>query len=71
MLQRIGWQPFFAQQISVDEMALTPPVRVTEVHRSGLRVLGDGIDMMVPPRADAHRRRLAAARTMPSPAPAG
>lgn len=53
LLQRLGWQPFFAQQISVDEMAATPPVRVTEVHRSGLRVLGDGIDMMVPPRADA------------------
>jgi len=53
VLQRIGWQPFFAQQISVDEMALTPPVRVTEVHRSGLRVLGETIDMMVPPRADA------------------
>ena len=49
----LGWQPFFAQQISVDEMSETPPVRVTEVHRSGLRVLGDGIDMMVPPRADA------------------
>ncbi|MBC7282528.1 ribosome small subunit-dependent GTPase A [Hoeflea sp.] len=53
LLQRLGWQPFFAQQISVDEMVETPPVRVTEVHRSGLRVLGDGIDMMVPPRADA------------------
>ena len=53
VLERLGWQNFFAQQISVDEMSATPPVRVTEVHRSGLRVLGDGIDMMVPPRADA------------------
>jgi ribosome biogenesis GTPase len=53
VLQSLGWQPFFAQQISVDDMHTTPPVRVTEVHRSGLRVLGDGIDMMVPPRADA------------------
>ncbi|MDP2121615.1 MAG: ribosome small subunit-dependent GTPase A [Hoeflea sp.] len=53
VLQRLGWQAFFAQQISVDEMEATPPVRVTEVHRSGLRVLGDGIDEMVPPRADA------------------
>lgn len=52
-LQSLGWQPFFAQQISIDEMAETPPVRVTEVHRSGLRVLGGGIDMMVPPRIDA------------------
>jgi ribosome biogenesis GTPase len=52
-LQELGWQPFFAQQTSVDELATTPPARVTEVHRSGLRVLGDGIDMVVPPRADA------------------
>ena len=53
LLKSLGWQNFFAQQISIDEMTATPPVRVTEVHRSGLRVLGDGIDMMVPPRADA------------------
>ncbi|WP_210183472.1 ribosome small subunit-dependent GTPase A [Hoeflea olei] len=52
-LQRLGWQAFFAQQTSIDELAETPPVRVTEVHRSGLRVLGDGIDMSVPPRSDA------------------
>ncbi|AKH99355.1 ribosome small subunit-dependent GTPase A [Hoeflea sp. IMCC20628] len=52
-LQSLGWQPFFAQQISIDEMTETPPVRVTEVHRSGLRVLGDNIDMVVPPRVDA------------------
>jgi len=52
-LTSLGWQAFFAQQISIDELAQTPPVRVTEVHRSGLRVLGENIDMMVPPRADA------------------
>lgn len=52
-MRALGWQPFFAQQISVEEMSETPPVRVTEVHRSGLRVLGQGIDKMVPPRADA------------------
>lgn len=52
-LTSLGWQAFFAQQISIDELNETPPVRVTEVHRSGLRVLGENIDMMVPPRADA------------------
>lgn len=52
-IQTLGWQPFFAQQISVEELTETPPVRVTEVHRSGLCVLGDGIDEMIPPRADA------------------
>lgn len=52
-LQMLGWKPFFAQQTHVDEILESPPVRVTEVHRSGLRILGDGIDMVVPPRADA------------------
>ncbi len=49
----LGWQPFFAQQISVDELAQTPPVRVVEVHRNGLHVTGDDIDETIPPRPDA------------------
>ncbi len=51
-LQALGWQPFFAQQISVDDLNTTPPVRVVEVHRNGLHVLGDSIDMILPPRPD-------------------
>ena len=51
-LQALGWQPFFAQQISVDELTTTPPVRVVEVHRNGLHVLGDSVDTVLPPRAD-------------------
>jgi ribosome biogenesis GTPase len=52
-LENLGWHPFFAQQISVEEMDETPPARVTEVHRSGLHILGDGIDMTIPPGIDA------------------
>ncbi|MCY6383621.1 ribosome small subunit-dependent GTPase A [Hoeflea prorocentri] len=48
----MGWQPFFEQQISVDELARTPPVRVVEVHRNGLHVIGEHIDKMIQPRAD-------------------
>ena len=51
-LQALGWQPFFAQQIGVDDLAKTPPVRVVEVHRNGLHVVGDGIDTTLPPRSD-------------------
>ncbi|MFV1635776.1 MULTISPECIES: ribosome small subunit-dependent GTPase A [Phaeobacter] len=51
-LQALGWQPFFTQQVSVEDMAATPPVRVVEVHRSGQHALGDGIDTILPPRAD-------------------
>ena len=52
-LEQLGWQPFFAQQISVEDMARTPPVRVVEVHRNGLHILGDGFDALVPPGPDA------------------
>ncbi|WP_269584748.1 ribosome small subunit-dependent GTPase A [Roseibium sp. Sym1] len=52
-LQALGWQPFFAQQISADALERTPPVRVVEVHRNALHVIGDGIDGSLPPRIEA------------------
>lgn len=52
-LELLGWKPFFSQQTDIDTLATTPPVRVTEVHRSGLRVLGDGIDTTIPPGPEA------------------
>lgn len=52
-LQRLGWQNFFAQQIGIDELSHSPPVRVVEVHRNGLQVRGDGIDATLPPNAAA------------------
>ncbi len=51
-IETLGWQPWFAQQISADEMVETPPVRVVEVHRNGLHVLGDEVDMLIPPGPD-------------------
>jgi ribosome biogenesis GTPase len=48
-LEKLGWQAFFAQQTSVEDMAQTPPVRIVEVHRNGLHALGDGFDVMIPP----------------------
>lgn len=53
VLQALGWGTFFAQQTDVGELANHPAARVVAVHRSGLRVVGDGIDETVPPRADA------------------
>lgn len=52
-LQRLGWQPYFAQQTSAEELIETPPVRIVEVHRNALHVAGDGIDQTIPPLADA------------------
>jgi ribosome biogenesis GTPase len=47
-LAQLGWQPFFAQQIDVAELERTPPVRIVEVHRNALHVMGDGIDTTIP-----------------------
>ena len=52
-LEILGWKPFFSQQLSLDDLAAASPVRVTEVHRTGLHVLGEGIDAIVPPGLDA------------------
>lgn len=52
-LNTLGWQPYFSQQIDISELAQTPPVRIVEVHRNALHVIGDGIDEMLPPRQDA------------------
>lgn len=51
-LETYGWQPFFAQQTDVEELIRTPPVRVVEVHRNGLRAIGDDIDQLFVPRPD-------------------
>lgn len=48
-IETLGWQAHFAEQVSLDDMAATPPVRVTEVHRNELRVVGNGIDAAVSP----------------------
>ncbi|MEP3845600.1 MAG: ribosome small subunit-dependent GTPase A [Paracoccaceae bacterium] len=47
-LEMLGWQPFFSQQIDPETNADFSPVRVIEVHRNGLHVVGDGIDVVIP-----------------------
>lgn len=52
-LRDLGWQGFFSQQLDIDTMVQTPPARVTEIHRSGLLVRGDGWEETLPPAAEA------------------
>lgn len=52
-LERLGWGSAFGRQIDADALTVTPPVRVVAVHRSGLRVVGDGIDETIPPGPEA------------------
>lgn len=52
-LEKLGWKPVFSQQVSIVDQAEPEPARVVEVHRTGLHILGDGLDTIIPPRADA------------------
>ena len=52
-LARLGWQPFFARQVDPDVLSRTPPVRVSEVHRNGLRVVGADVEGMIPAGPEA------------------
>lgn len=52
-LARLGWQTFFARQVDPQTLNQTPPVRVSEVHRNGLRVVGADIEGLIPGRPDA------------------
>lgn len=52
-LEKLGWQAFFADQVKGEDLEKTPPVRVVEAHRSGLRVQGADIDELVPPKLAA------------------
>ncbi|AHM02945.1 putative GTPase [Roseibacterium elongatum DSM 19469] len=52
-LGALGWRPGLAQQIAVEDMATTPPVRVMAVHRNGLQVMGDDIETLIPTGPDA------------------
>ncbi len=40
VLANLGWQPYFQQQISLDEWGISIPVRVVEQHRSQIEVVG-------------------------------
>lgn len=46
-LEKWGWNSFFARQIQND-LGPQSPVRVVEVHRSGIRVVGPDIDLQIP-----------------------
>jgi ribosome biogenesis GTPase len=47
-LASLGWQAFFAEQVTAADLARTPPVRATQAHRNSLRVTGAGVDRVIP-----------------------
>lgn len=40
-LTELGWQPFFQQQISLEELELLSPARVIEQHRSEIEIISE------------------------------
>lgn len=52
-LEKLGWGPFFSQQIDTASLTETPPVRIIAVNRSGFIVAGQDIDETVPPGIEA------------------
>lgn len=47
-LEALGWQSFFEDQISTGSLLEKPPVRVTEVHRNAVHVVGNDIETDIP-----------------------
>lgn len=52
-MEKLGWKPFFSQQTNIDDPVGSLPVRVVEVHRTGLHVLGQNLDTVIPPGLEA------------------
>lgn len=48
-LPELGWRNAFMQQLSVEELDESLPVRVLAVHRASLAVVGEGFEASIPP----------------------
>jgi ribosome biogenesis GTPase / thiamine phosphate phosphatase len=48
-LADLGWNTFYSSQLDTAELDTHIPVKVTEVHRSKIRVVGPSLDCFVPP----------------------
>ncbi|NVK17474.1 MAG: ribosome small subunit-dependent GTPase A [Methylocystaceae bacterium] len=46
-LEILGWNSFYEQQLSLDAREHYALVRITEVHRSHLRIKGEGVDQLI------------------------
>lgn len=48
-LAEFGWNSFYSSQLDSDDLVTGIPVRVTEIHRNRIRVVGPGVDQDLPP----------------------
>ena len=49
ILETLGWRPYFAEQMTDDELATCLPVRVMTVHRGKISVAGAGGQQLISP----------------------
>ena len=47
-LRALGWSKYFADQATSAALSKTPPVRITQVHRTTLHIQGVDLDMIIP-----------------------
>ena len=47
-LNTLGWNKYFKDQVVSTDISETPPVRITQVHRNKLHVVGVNIDLKIP-----------------------
>jgi ribosome biogenesis GTPase len=48
-LADLGWNTFYSSQLNTAELDTHVPVKVTEVHRGNMRVMGLALDCLIPP----------------------
>ena len=51
-LEKLGWDSFFQQQISIAERDRYQIVRISEIQRGHIRLKGEGIDRLIPCHGD-------------------
>jgi ribosome biogenesis GTPase len=47
-LKSLGWNQYFIDQVVSTDLRETPPVRIMQVHRSNLHVVGVNVDIKIP-----------------------
>lgn len=53
LLETLGWQSHFAQQVSRDDLENFPPARIVEVNRNSFRIVGAAIDEKIATQPEA------------------
>lgn len=59
-LGQLGWRPYFAQQVTLEEVGALVPARVAAVHRTVIEVLTEAGEQRVTPGSPVFQHMLSA-----------